>query len=189
MKMQKTILFAAIGSAFLLSACSSHDDQPRYTSKPFSETVFNVNSEHVKYNRVINFGDFQVVEYQDLKSNTVDPTQTVVVVPALDNKGKGAIVAYSFDRDLVQRYIKDPSKYVITTSQAFNGKISEDNPAQFAVGMDAVKYATMQVVGNPSYMRNSLFKDNVDAVAQAIQDRLNTSYPGAFHIKEVKIFK
>lgn len=188
MKMKNTLLVFAVSSAFLLSACSS-DKKPQYTVKPFSETVMNTNSTQVKYNRVINYGDFQVVEYQDLQSNTVDPTQTVVVVPALDKRGKGAIIAYSFDRDLVRKYIKDPKKYVLTTSKAFNGEISEDNPAHFVTGMDEVKYATMQVVGNQAYMKNSLFKDNVDTVAQAIQDRLNTSYPGAFHIKEVKLLK
>lgn len=185
--MKKYILAGIIGSALLLSACSSEKQTTPYTAKPFSETVYNM--PNIKYNRVLNFGDFQVVEYQDLKSNTVDPTQTIVVVPVLDRHNKGAVVAYTFDKELARRYITDPKRYVLTSSKAFDQKTRDENPASYVVGMEDVRYATMQVVGNPSYMNNKLFADNRDTIAQEIQNRLNTLYPGTFHVAYVKIIR
>lgn len=185
--MNKILMVGVLSSVIALSACSSNKEAVPYTAKPFSETVYNVPG--VKYNRVLNFGEFQVVEYQDLNANRVDPTKTVVVLPVIDKKGKGVLVGYTFDRQLVNKYITDPRRYVLTSSKAFDQRIGDDNPVSYVVGMEDVKYATMQVLSVPSYRNNKLFSNNLDTIAAEIQKRLNTLYPGAFQIQEVTMVK
>ena len=107
--MNKILMVGVLSSVIALSACSSNKEAVPYTAKPFSETVYNVPG--VKYNRVLNFGEFQVVEYQDLNANRVDPTKTVVVLPVIDKKGKVKDVTVSYTENYVDQNLRYSREY------------------------------------------------------------------------------
>lgn len=197
--MKRILITAAISLSIFMTGCSSSSNQKIYTpndrAMQYSEVFIPVQSSgNQEYHRVMNFGDFQIIQtfkngqqvYTKGQDHIKKPDDTSALVYAYSPQGYTAAVLYSFNLQKAKQTIGDSSQYFDYVDHQVN---KDTQIVDKVVGLNIVKKITEEVINDKNIVKSkSLFKDHSENVKKEVQRRLNLAYPNVFMIQDFKLF-
>ena len=196
--MKHILIASAISLALLMSGCSTSSPKtytPNDKAMQYSEVFIPVQSSgDQEYHRVMNFGDFQIIQtfkngqeiYDKDMKHIKKADNTNALIYAYSPQGYTAAVLYSFNLQKAKQTIGDSSQYFDYVDHQIN---KDKQIIDKVVGLNIVKRITEEVINDNNIVKSkSLFKDNTNNVKNEVQRRLNLEYPGVFAIQDFKLF-
>lgn len=194
--MKRIFLATIISLSVLTGGCSSSNHKiytPYDKAMQYSEVFIPIKSENnQEYHRVMNFGDFQIIQtfknnqqvYIPDSDNIQKPDNVQVLAYSYSKYGTAAVL-YSFDLLKAKQTIGDSKQYFTYVDHQINKRKQITDQI---VGLPIIQTTTNKVVQNEYKRNRKLFNDPSKKINADIQKELNKQYPGVFTIQDFKFF-